>query len=182
MSATPHDRRIEDLLAKQEIAEVLHRYCRGTDRGDRDLLRSCFHPDSEHVTDSAQAGSYRGPSSGYVDRIIEVCADLTVCTHLLGNVLIEVDGDRAVSEARFLAHHCWSDGASPDVEQHRVVEGRYLDRLLRRDGAWKIIERRGVHEFNRVFALPRATGALDRRETMMAPHDPVYALLRSFDR
>jgi hypothetical protein len=34
---------LEELVAKQEISEPLHRYCRGIDRFDWDLVRSCYH-------------------------------------------------------------------------------------------------------------------------------------------
>lgn len=168
------------LVAKREIEDVLVRYCRGTDRSDKELLLTCFHPDSEHVTDSAQFGTFRGSSHAYVDQIIAVCAPMRVCTHVLSNVSIEVKGDDAISEARFLAHHAWYEDAHPDLEQHRIVEGRYLDRFLCREGDWKIIERRGVHEFNRHFSLPRVAGSIDRRDGLMAHNDPFYALERAF--
>ena len=38
---------LEELVAKQEISELLHRYCRGIDRFDRDLVRSCYHDDAD---------------------------------------------------------------------------------------------------------------------------------------
>jgi hypothetical protein len=33
---------IDQLLAKQEIYEVLVRYCRGIDRLDEELVRACY--------------------------------------------------------------------------------------------------------------------------------------------
>ena len=37
---------VEELIARQEITDVLHRYCRAVDRRDPDLLRSVYHPDA----------------------------------------------------------------------------------------------------------------------------------------
>ena len=37
---------LQRLLDKQEIYEVLCRYCRGIDRLDEPLVRSCYHPDA----------------------------------------------------------------------------------------------------------------------------------------
>ena len=33
--------RLAELLAKQDIRDVLYRYCRGVDRRDYDMIRSC---------------------------------------------------------------------------------------------------------------------------------------------
>jgi hypothetical protein len=37
--------KVQELLDKQEIYEVLMRYCRAIDRGDEPLMRSVYHPD-----------------------------------------------------------------------------------------------------------------------------------------
>lgn len=37
---------LEEMSAKQEITELLYRYCRGIDRLDWDLVRSCYHDDA----------------------------------------------------------------------------------------------------------------------------------------
>ena len=44
--ASDLDPRLAGLLDKQEIEEVVLRYCRGIDRRDFDLVRSCYHPDA----------------------------------------------------------------------------------------------------------------------------------------
>jgi hypothetical protein len=40
------ERALQVLLDKQEIHEVLMRYCRGIDRCDAELLRSVYHADA----------------------------------------------------------------------------------------------------------------------------------------
>ena len=143
---------LDALISKQAITEVLYRYARGTDRCDEMLLKSCFHENSRHRSDSTHAsGGFEGKSFDYVKRIIEICSPLAVCTHMISNILIEIEGNEAVSECRFLAHHAWYEPGDKVNEHHRVVEGRYIDRFERRNGDWKIIERVGVHEFNREF-------------------------------
>ena len=37
---------VDDLLAKEEIREVILRYARGIDRMDFDLVSACYHPDA----------------------------------------------------------------------------------------------------------------------------------------
>ncbi|MDH4365910.1 MAG: nuclear transport factor 2 family protein, partial [Acidimicrobiia bacterium] len=73
---------LDDLLAKEEIREVLFRYCRGIDRLDFDLVESCYHPGAydDH-------GTYQGDVPGF----ITMCKGFLprfVCTqHFLGNML-----------------------------------------------------------------------------------------------
>jgi hypothetical protein len=38
--------KVEKLIARQEIADVIYRYARGIDRLDFDLVRACYHPDA----------------------------------------------------------------------------------------------------------------------------------------
>ena len=38
------DNRLEELLKKQAIVDIVYRYARAIDRLDEALLRSCFHP------------------------------------------------------------------------------------------------------------------------------------------
>ena len=47
----PADDGLPEMLAKHRIREVLSRYARAIDRGDGELLRTCYHPDAveEHA-------------------------------------------------------------------------------------------------------------------------------------
>ncbi len=50
-----NDSGLQELLSKQAIYELQCRYCRGIDRMDQALVRSCYHPDA---TD--EHGSFSG--------------------------------------------------------------------------------------------------------------------------
>lgn len=170
---TDTDARLLALADKQDIAEVLYRYARGCDRADEAALRSCFHPDSRH-----NHGMFEGLSWDFVDRAIAICRPLKACKHMISNVMIELDGDRAVSECHFWAHHRRVDDKT-GAEEDFFTGGRYLDRLERRDGVWKIISRTGIADFER-FDAPS-----DRvMWTMPAvkiggkhPDDPIYGMV-----
>ena len=163
------------LLAKQEITEVLFRYCRGCDRADEEALRSCFHPDSVHFH-----GGFEGRSADFIDFAMTIVRPLKSSTHMVTNVMIEVNGDRAVSECHFLAHHRRARSDGPG-EEDMFLKGRYLDRFERRAGAWRIISRTGLHDFERILAPADRTLAnapahqLGRKK----PDDPLYAMLES---
>ena len=131
------------LVAKREIEEVVLRYCRGVDRMDRDLVRSCYHPDARD-----EHGSFRGGVDEFVDWVFGLLARYEGTMHFVGNVLVELAGDAAVAESYGIAWH-WSRDPRP---QWNLVTGfRYLDRFERRgDGAWRIARRIAVTEWSRV--------------------------------
>jgi hypothetical protein len=61
--------------------------------------------------------------------------DTSARSHLLTNVVVDVDGDRATSESCI---HAFRRMGGNDV----VIYGRYWDTWSRRDGEWRIDERR----------------------------------------
>ena len=70
-----NDEKIQLMLARNEIREVLANYARGVDRGDSALLKSCYHP---HAIEE-HGGAYAGNAFDYVDgamrRILQQLAD-----------------------------------------------------------------------------------------------------------
>jgi len=130
---------LEELLHKEAIREQLYRYCRAVDRGDKELMRSIYHPDA---TDNH--GVFEGPASKFVELdVAEVMAGLVITQHLIGNILIEIDGDAARAESYVLASHRVEQNDGPhDI----VVWGRYLDRFERRQGEWRIAHRQCVFD------------------------------------
>jgi hypothetical protein len=165
---------LSDLLAKQQITDVLFRYCRGTDRGDADLLRTCFHPDSTHVM-----GQFEGLSHDYIEsRIMALGRTLDYEMHFVTNIMIELQGDRAVSESLFLARHIWTDPKTKKLKT-RVVEGRYLDRFERRKGVWKIAHRTGLMPFVQESDLPGPVTPKTLAMSGKFPDDLVYGLIAS---
>jgi hypothetical protein len=134
---------MRELFDKQQITEVLYRYCRGIDRNDIELALDVFHPDAidNHTgTDipiAEVARRLRNPARGVLKAV----------THTLSNILIELDGDAAHSEAYFLAsHRLVHQGEDLDW----IVAGRYLDRFERRGEVWKISHRRAVFDWDRL--------------------------------
>lgn len=142
---------LRGLLDKQAIAEVIYRYARAIDRCDIELLRDCFHPDSTH-----DHGEFEGSSLAFCDWAMELLTHLTATQHHIGNILIELHGERAFSEAYWIAYHRIPAQAaasglvvSGGHETDLIIGGRYIDRFERRAGAWKIARRVGIHDFQR---------------------------------
>ncbi|MEN3362315.1 MAG: hypothetical protein V7637_6297, partial [Mycobacteriales bacterium] len=118
---------------------------------------------------------FDGTVDEYVGWVSAALARFRGTTHLIGNHLAEVSGDRAVAETYGTATH-WGD--PPDDPRRNFTSGfRYVDLMERRDGRWAIAERWAVREWTRSDAgrfVPREgggpTGARDGT-------DPLYAAL-----
>jgi hypothetical protein len=138
------DPRLLTFLDKQEILECLTRFSRGMDRFDRDIYMSAFHNDAVIA-----AGPFVGSAEDCWDWAVPMHEAGQVLTHhsLLNNT-IEIDGDTAHSETyyQFVArNHPWEEGGEETV---MLAGGRYIDRLERRGGAWKITLRTNLIEWS----------------------------------
>ena len=131
----PADRRLlHELAAKDEIRAQIYNYARGLDRMDRELATRVWHSDGT----ANYIGTYEGTGAGFVDWVWPRHETMTAHSHQVTNVLIEVDGDTAVSEAYVMAslHTQAADGAST-----LLVRSRYADTWSKRDGRWAIDHR-----------------------------------------
>jgi hypothetical protein len=166
---------VAELLARREIEDVILRYCRGIDRLDLPLVRSCYHPDA---TDSH--GSFSGSADEFVAWVAKLLARYESTMHFVGNVLVEVAGDAAAAESYGIAFH---RSADPRAERNLIVGFRYLDRFEQRAGAWKIARRVAVTEWSRV---DDAAGRFPLRAGLLAGRrdrsDALYELLAELGR
>lgn len=141
------DAALQRLLDKQEITEVIYTYCRAVDRMDRELATSIWAPEA-----TADYGDiYIGPASGLVDVIWRIHGTMQAHSHEVNNILIQLDGDRAVSEGYFSAKLRPLPSEGPTIQLNS--RGRYLDRWVRHDGRWLILHRKTVSDFTDVAAV-----------------------------
>jgi len=131
---------IEDLLNRQQIADVLYRYCRAMDRIDRDLALACWHPGG---TDS-HGEAYSGSAEGFVDWVLPLHGKVTGTRHTITNITIGIDGDKAETECYWTVQ--MFDDSRPPAERNATAVGRYLDTFERIDGRWAIRHRESVRE------------------------------------
>lgn len=140
------------LLARQEIKDVLLRYCWGIDRGDVALILSAFHDDA--------IDNHSGFEESAVERFSRTAAEASgmqmLTSHNLGNVQIQIDGSKAASQSYFTAWHQFEwEGES----WNWVIAGRYIDKLECRAGQWRISHRTVVYDTERYeTAGARPTG------------------------
>lgn len=135
--------RLDRLESCEAIRNCLHQYARAIDRRDGKIIDTIFWPDSnvEYGIYKGTGGEFSGLIHGWMDN------GFKLTDHLLGNVTINVQGDRAHSETYLLAFHhlVREDGSVFDW----LVGGRYQDRFERRDGEWRIAFRRLIYDWYR---------------------------------
>ena len=141
---------INDLAAKAAISDLIYSYPRGLDRLDPERLRSIAHPGA----DMEFTGMFKGTWNDFVDWLMKAHTSMLYNRHTIGNVLIEVKGDVAVSETTATAHLIVArdDGQVEDRDTH----SRYLDRWERRDGRWGLVRRLTLRDLRTVKVLSRA--------------------------
>jgi SnoaL-like domain len=126
---------LRELIDRQQIADLLHAYCREVDLCHPAGITALFNADA--------VGDY-GPRLGGVmrgqDELLAFFSGLTMFTgtsHHLSNIMIEFDGpDGASSVSSLFAWHRFP-GDAPDAYLH----AQYHDRLVRTPSGWRIAER-----------------------------------------
>jgi hypothetical protein len=133
------DSSLQQLVAHQEINDVLMRYARAIDRVDMDLLRTCYHPGAR-----GDHGPFKGTVEEFVPWVRGLLDQFDSTMQMLGNVLIEFDGDVANAETYCVAYHRLR-GKAVDM----VLGLRYVDQFERRQDIWRIADRAVVFEWGR---------------------------------
>lgn len=161
---------MHELIIETRIKEVVLRYCRGIDRMDEPLVRSCFHPDA---TD--EHGSFSGDVDAFIAWAWPLLETYDTTMHFVGNQLVDVVDDWARLESYGIAFHRSADGE----ERHNLVVGfRFVDWLEQRDGGpWLIARRVATTEWARVDAVEHQwpvaadlrTGRRDRDDVVYDP-------------
>lgn len=134
-------RKLDRLLDQQEILECLTRFSRGMDRFDREIYLSAFHDDAEMA-----AGPFVGSAAECWDWAMPMHKAGQIATHhSLLNVTYDIAGDTAHTETYYMFVARNRDNSN------WVAGGRYVDRLERRGGEWKIALRTNLIEWSGIL-------------------------------
>src|SRR3954470_13987920 len=125
------------LMDRTHILDCISRHARGCDRHDIDLITSAYHADGvdEHghaVNAGAEYGQWANATHAETSQ---------VHTHNITTHTCEVDGDTAHADSYAIVVLIGSDGKTA-----QFITGRYIDRLERRNGQWRIAVRRSTVE------------------------------------
>jgi SnoaL-like domain len=125
------------LMDRTAILDCVARHARGCDRHDIDLITSAYHADG---VDEHGHQINEGPKYGAWANATHAETSL-VHTHNLTTHTCEIDGDTAHAESYVIVVLIGTDGRTA-----QFITGRYIDRLERRDGQWRIAVRRSTVE------------------------------------
>ena len=162
------DVEFERMIEERAILEVLNRYCRGIDRLDEALIRSCYHEDS--VDDH---GVYKGRGIDFAAFVVPVLGKaFTATMHTLGQSIVDWEGeDKARAETYVVARHRRKEGEGEMLE---TVGARYVDQLEKRAGEWKLFDRIVVYEWGTTEPVRSILPTEEFVHGLRSKDDPAY--------
>ncbi|MGE0821524.1 MAG: nuclear transport factor 2 family protein [Candidatus Binatia bacterium] len=118
-------------IEKLAIQELFARYAHAVDNLEPEAWVACFTADGVfQVGNRAMRG--QAALRGYADVHVQTIR----CRHMMGNFLYDVQGDEATGQCSMLATLATAGG-------YKIfAQGRYVDRLVKQNGQWKIAYRR----------------------------------------
>lgn len=140
-----NNQHLEQWLDRLDIIDCITRLARGEDRRSAELITASFWPEA-HI----DLGVFNGPLSAYLEWVVPGDPALPVTLHTLGQSLVELRGDEARVETHVTSYHRVNTGAE---ERDNTIGGRYLDRMEKRNGEWRIAERTMLYDWNQDFGV-----------------------------
>ena len=150
---------IEELCDREAIRDVIYKYCHAVDRRDPDMLRAVYWPEAidDHSFINADVEAFIAFS-------MDLVAACVASQHHVGNILIHLENDSARVETyvnSFLRiegptkpHWRLKPEPIPESEQGKFTEfftgSRYIDRMEKREGIWRISSRKLVQDWYRL--------------------------------
>jgi len=136
---------LKALLEREKIRNCVVRLARGEDRRDAELIKASYWPDS-----TTDYGVFVGSFDQYLAWVVPGSPAIPVTQHVLGQSVIELKNDKALAETHVVSYHRVDMGSE---ERDTVIGGRYLDRLDKRAGEWRIAHRVMLYDWFQDFGV-----------------------------
>lgn len=130
----------DDTLALRDRAQIIelpHRYARGIDTYDTDLVLSLF-AEGAFVDGSRASLPYRD----YYRSLTANIAYYKCLMHYMSNEIVEVDGDKGRIHTYCQAYHWSAESLATNAEADLRLGVVYADDVARIDGRWLITYRK----------------------------------------
>ncbi|MFF0584360.1 nuclear transport factor 2 family protein [Streptomyces sp. NPDC003781] len=149
------------LQDRQDIANLMTGWIH-RDLADWDGLRELFHPDGR-----IEVTWFEGPAGDFVDASARMGASDFRTKHLITApvVTFSADGTRAVSETNAVII-----GENVRLELGANGHNRFIDRIERREGVWRIVDRKSVYDFAS-FTFPAGLVEVDKAALAAYPRE-----------
>lgn len=147
MAALSSANKLDELIAREEIRDLIYRYSHAIDRRDWAALDAIFWPDGQ-----LEYGLYDDRAGGFTPVVQQVYAEtgIHITQHFIGNCILRVQGDTACGETYVQALHRVPNGAGDYYDL--LMASRYLDTFEQREGEWRIVFRKVAFDWLRQFA------------------------------
>jgi hypothetical protein len=124
------EKKLWEMIDRHDIHQVMLRYCRGLDRLDNALVRSCYFDDA-----TEDHGHFVGPPDDFIKWADGTTVMHKSTQHAILNHFCELDGDNAYTET----YYTFTSVA--EKPPHLMSTGRYIDHFQKRNGEWRIANR-----------------------------------------
>ncbi len=130
---------VRELKDRQDIFDCIQRESRARDRQDVAQIESCWWPDGvdEHGPVITRVPDYAARAN------MGHGMNFHMTSHNITNHLCEIIGDTAHCESYTIGGLFWLEG-----DKTTIAFGRYLDRLEKRDGEWRMHTRKCTIEMS----------------------------------
>ena len=131
---------LQALLDERAIVQLMHRYAHAMDYGDETAWVDVFTPDAVFDVIESVGGRRLHREEGHDDLARYVAAypkPPAFRKHVIVDPVVVVRGDEAEVDSYWILLHRHEADATPVL----AAFGRSHDRVVRRDGAWRIAER-----------------------------------------
>lgn len=155
------DQRVQRLIDKSDIEDLIKKWCRAIDRLDLEAIRDAFHPDAydDH-------GTFKGGVDELIAWISNRHKTIPFSMHAVTNYLIDfVDDTKAIVETYCTAMQKYPPESRSALEglvgkldmpanaaMDMTVSCRYLDEVTKRKQEWRISRRTVVFDSVSVVA------------------------------
>ena len=129
---TNNGSQVRELLDREHIRDLVHRYCWAVDRGTLEEVMALFHNECNLAL--VPGKRYLGREATYKWYNVYMQNRMEVLRHLIHNQVITVNGDTATSKSYF-------DAVGDLKGESITVAGFYEDTLLRVNEEWKFTEK-----------------------------------------
>ena len=128
------DSKIQGILDKESIRELVCTYCRAADRHDNELMRSLYHEDAY----DDHGSFFKGKAMEFLDLLPEIQKSMGILHHNVTTHNIKLNGKIAEGETYIIAfHQVLTEEGNYDV----LIGGRYFDEYEKRNDVWKFSSR-----------------------------------------
>jgi len=128
------------MLDERAIRCCIERLARGEDRRSAELISASWWPDATY-----DYGVQNGDFPSYLAWVVPGAEAIKDTQHVLGQSYTLLEGDSARVETHVISYHRVDYGGGD--EHDTCIGGRYLDRMEKRDGEWRIADRTMLYDW-----------------------------------